>query len=139
MGRPIYDSADLILPVRSHKALRKPGRTIYGLRISNKAASILHVPTAPAPSDLHARIVSLLTQARKDAKLRQVDLARKLGWQQAYVSRYETGERMLGVDEFVAVALAIGTDPVALLNEALQPPSSSLETKKGISRVRGFK
>jgi transcriptional regulator with XRE-family HTH domain len=88
------------------------------------------VPTAPAPSDLHARIVFLLTQARKDAKLRQVDLARKLGWQQAYVSRYETGERMLGVDEFVAVALAIGTDPVALLSEALQPSSSSLEARK---------
>lgn len=97
------------------------------------------MPTAPTPSDLHARIVSLLTQARKDAKLRQVDLARKLDWQQAYVSRYETGERMLSVDEFVAVALAIGTDPVALLSEALQPTSFSLETKKGISRVRGFK
>lgn len=97
------------------------------------------MPTAPAPSDLHAGIVSLLTQARKEAKLRQVDLAKKLGWQQAYVSRYETGERMLGVDEFVAVALAIGIDPVALLSEALHPPSSSLEKENSISRVRGFK
>lgn len=77
------------------------------------------MPIASAPSDLHARIVFLLTQARKDAKLRQVDLARKLGWQQAYVSRYETGERLLGVDEFVAVALAIGVDPVGLLKQVL--------------------
>ena len=78
------------------------------------------MPPSLVPSDLHARIVELLTQARKDAKLRQVDLARKLGWQQAYVSRYETGERLLGVDEYVAVALAIGVDPIALLKQAIE-------------------
>ena len=43
----------------------------------------------------------------------------RLGWQQAYVSRYETGERQLSVDEYVAVALAIGIDPVGLLGEIL--------------------
>jgi transcriptional regulator with XRE-family HTH domain len=77
------------------------------------------VSVSPAPPDLHARIVSALTIARREAKLRQVDLAKRLGWQQAYVSRYETGERMLAVDEYVAVALAIGLDPVALLAEVL--------------------
>lgn len=95
------------------------------------------MPTAPAPSDLHVRIVFLLRQARKKAKLRQVDLAKRLGWQQAYVSRYETGERLLGVDEFVAVALAIGIDPVALLDEALQRPSSSLRKKKASHGLEG--
>ncbi len=77
------------------------------------------MPASPVPSDLHARIVAALTAARRDAKLRQVDLAKRLGWQQAYVSRYETGERQLSVDEYVAVALAIGVDPVALLDELL--------------------
>lgn len=77
------------------------------------------MPASPAPSDLHARIVAALTLARRDARLRQVDLAKRLGWQQAYVSRYETGERQLSVDEYVAVALAIGVDPVALLGELL--------------------
>ncbi|MFH8651684.1 helix-turn-helix domain-containing protein [Sphingomonas paucimobilis] len=57
--------------------------------------------------------------AAQDARLRQVDLAKRLGWQQAYVSRYETGERQLSVDEYVAVASAIGVDPVALLGELL--------------------
>ena len=79
---------------------------------------------APASSDLHARIVAALTVARRGAKLRQVDLAKRLGWQQAYVSRYETGERQLGVDEYVAVALAIGVDPVRLLGEVLTESSS---------------
>lgn len=76
--------------------------------------------TFAAPHDLHTRLVAALTAARCAAKLRQVDLAERLGWQQAYVSRYETGERMLGVDEYVAVALAIGVDPVALLAEMLE-------------------
>ena len=77
------------------------------------------MPVAPALPDLHARIVAALAEARREKKLRQVDLAERLGWQQAYVSRYETGERMLGVDEFVAVALAIGVDPVTLLGNML--------------------
>ena len=75
--------------------------------------------TSPALPDLHARIVAALADARRAAKLRQVDLADRLGWQQAYVSRYETGERTLAVDEYVAVARAIGVDPVALLAELL--------------------
>ena len=82
------------------------------------------MPASPAPSDLHARIVAALTTARRDAKLRQIDLAKRLGWQQAYVSRYETGERQLGVDEYVAIALAIGIDPVTLLGEMLAANST---------------
>lgn len=77
------------------------------------------VSTSPTSPDLHARLVAALADARRTAKLRQIDLAKRLGWQQAYVSRMETGERMLGVDEYVAVALAIGVDPVALLGEVL--------------------
>jgi hypothetical protein len=82
-------------------------------------ASASGMPVSPALPELHARIVIALTEARQEAKLRQVDLAKRLGWQQAYVSRYETGERMLAVDEFVAVARAIGVDPVALLAQVL--------------------
>lgn len=82
------------------------------------------MPIAHAPSDLHARIVAALTVARRDAGLRQVDLAKRLGWKQAYVSRYETGERQLSVDDYVAVSLAIGVDPVALLGELLSESRS---------------
>lgn len=77
------------------------------------------MPASPALPDLHARIVAALADARRAAKLRQVDLADRLGWQQVYVSRYETGERTLAVDEYVAVARAIGVDPVTLLGELL--------------------
>lgn len=77
------------------------------------------------PADLHTHIVAALTEARREAKLRQVDLAKRLGWQQAYVSRYETGERSLSVDEYVAVALAIGIDPIELLRRVLTVSGNS--------------
>lgn len=102
---------------------RKPRR--YTLSVySSSRSRCFGVPASPVPSDLHARIVAALTVARRDARLRQVDLAKRLGWQQAYVSRYETGERQLSVDEYVAVAVAIGVDPVALLGELLSQDCS---------------
>lgn len=82
------------------------------------------MPVSPALPELHTRIVASLKAARRQAGLRQVDLAKRLGWQQAYISRYETGERMLAVDEYVAVAQAIGIDPVALLGELLSESHS---------------
>ncbi|RSV22299.1 XRE family transcriptional regulator [Sphingomonas sp. ABOLH] len=97
---------------------RTPRRYTFSVYCSSRSRCS-GVPAPPVPSDLHARIVAALTVARRDARLRQVDLAKRLGWQQAYVSRYETGERQLSVDEYVAVALAIGVDPVALLSELL--------------------
>ena len=83
------------------------------------------MPDSPAPPDLHARNVARLADARRAAKLRQIDLAALLGWQQVYVSRLETGERQLGVDEYVAIALAIGIEPVALLAEVIAADSAS--------------
>ncbi len=77
--------------------------------------------------ELHTRIVAALTAACQDAKLREVDLAKRLGWQQAYVSRYETGERMLAVDEYVAEAYALGVDSVALLAQMLNCEDGSTD------------
>lgn len=75
----------------------------------------------PLPrDDLHARIVRALIDARREAKLRQVDVAKRVGWPQAYVSRYENHERNLDVAEYVLVARAVDADPVALLARVLE-------------------
>ena len=74
----------------------------------------------PLPhDDLYARIIQALIDARHEAKLRQVDVAKRVGWPQAFVSRYENHQRVLDVAEFVAVALAVEADPVALLAQLL--------------------
>lgn len=52
----------------------------------------------------------LLVEARRSAGLRQVDLAEKLGKPQPFVSRYESGEKMLDLPELRQVCLALGVD-----------------------------
>ncbi len=54
------------------------------------------------------RFLLLLRQMRKDAGLRQTDLAKKLGEPQSFVSRYESGERRLDVLELKCICSILG-------------------------------
>jgi transcriptional regulator with XRE-family HTH domain len=63
----------------------------------------------------HETLRLLLIQARKEAKLTQVQLAKKLARPQSFVSKFERGERRLDVIEFLDVTSAIGIDPVRFL------------------------
>jgi len=60
---------------------------------------------------------NLLTEARKGNGLTQVELAKRLGLPQSFVSKYETGERRLDVTEFIEIAKAIEINPLALLTD----------------------
>ena len=62
----------------------------------------------------------LLLRVRKEKKLSQWDVAKKLGRPQSFVSKYESGERLLDVIEFIAVARAMGADPNDILSELLK-------------------
>jgi transcriptional regulator with XRE-family HTH domain len=63
----------------------------------------------------YRRLCELLVQARESARLRQADVAKRLGKPQSYVSKVEIGERRLDVVEFLEFARAIDADPVRLL------------------------
>jgi len=65
----------------------------------------------------HQRLCDLLVQARTDADLTQVQVAKRLGRPQSFVSKYENGERRLDVVEFLAVAKALELDPAEVLDE----------------------
>ena len=67
--------------------------------------------TKSAFSRKHAHFRKILVQARRDAGLTQVALAKKLGRPQSFVSKFERGERRLDVTEFLDVARALGIDP----------------------------
>lgn len=46
-------------------------------------------------TDSHKELVNRLVKARKKAKLRQIDAARKLGRTQSYISKIESGQRRI--------------------------------------------
>lgn len=53
----------------------------------------------------------MLKSARHDAGLTQEALGSMLGKPQSFVAKYEGGERLLNVVEFVYVLRALGQDP----------------------------
>jgi transcriptional regulator with XRE-family HTH domain len=57
----------------------------------------------------------LLRQARLEAGLRQQDVAERLGAPQSFVSKYESGERYLGVLEVRRICEALGISLVSFV------------------------
>ncbi len=62
-------------------------------------------------SPRHDALRAFLIEKRKAAKLRQVDLAKRLKRGQDYVSDVETGQKIVGAVELTEWAEAIGFDP----------------------------
>ena len=71
--------------------------------------------TKSAFSRKHVQFRKILVQARRDAGLTQVALAKKLGRPQSFVSKFERGERRLDVIEFLEVARALSLDPPRII------------------------
>ncbi len=67
-------------------------------------------------------MIELLVQARKDAGITQVELGRRIGQRQTFVSKFELGERRLDAAEFITVCRALGADPHALIKMAEKNP-----------------
>ncbi|UVO53056.1 helix-turn-helix domain-containing protein [Sphingomonas sp. SUN039] len=59
-------------------------------------------------------LLDVLVSARKSAGVTQLELARRLGRPQPFVSYIERGERRIDVIEFYVIARALGCDPRAL-------------------------
>lgn len=68
-------------------------------------------------SDPYQRLLVLLFEARKDAKLTQAQLSERLGKPQSFVSKYERGERRLDVIEFLEVCQRLETDPHLMIRQ----------------------
>jgi transcriptional regulator with XRE-family HTH domain len=59
----------------------------------------------------HEALRTFLVERRKIAGLRQVDLAKRLGRSQSYVSHIEIGQKRIALIELIEWAEAIGFDP----------------------------
>ncbi|MCA1469253.1 helix-turn-helix transcriptional regulator [Bradyrhizobium sp. IC3195] len=68
----------------------------------------------------YARLMALLVATRHKAGIRQHTLAKKLRKPQSFVAKYEGGERRLDIIEFIAIADALGADPLNLLRRFIR-------------------
>ena len=68
--------------------------------------------------DLYEQALNQLVAARKKADLTQAEVAKALDRPQSFVSKYESGERLLDVAEYLAIARILGSDPIRMLRAA---------------------
>lgn len=61
-----------------------------------------------------------LVKTRENAGLSQDQLAKRIGWDQTYVSKIERGVRRVDVIELIAVCEAIGIDAADFMKTLLQ-------------------
>jgi transcriptional regulator with XRE-family HTH domain len=66
-------------------------------------------------SDIHEELRELLRERRFRSKLKQVELAEKIGWSQRTISQIETGEKRVTVVEFIELSRALEFDPSAAI------------------------
>jgi transcriptional regulator with XRE-family HTH domain len=66
----------------------------------------------------------VLVRARERAKLKQGEVAAKLGLPASYLSKIESGTRRLDVIELIRIAEAMEMDPAALIAEVQKALSS---------------
>lgn len=62
-------------------------------------------------------LISLLKKKRQELNITQEDLAKKIGLDQTFVSKYETGERRLDVIELRRVCEALGANFIQFISE----------------------
>lgn len=65
----------------------------------------------------YERLKKALRAARLDAGLTQVELAKKLGKRQGYISKIELGERYLGLMDFIEWCEACDASPAELIQK----------------------
>lgn len=70
-------------------------------------------------SRTHRALRIVLVQARKDARLSQQELAKRLRRSQSFVAKIEGGERRVDLVEFIEIARALGREPNELLSRVM--------------------
>lgn len=80
----------------------------------------------------YARLIATLVAARDAAGISQQKLADRLDEHQSFIAKYEGGERRIDVIEFIAIARALGADPIKLFKDfaAGKPAPRTKNNKK---------
>jgi transcriptional regulator with XRE-family HTH domain len=68
-------------------------------------------------SPLQKKLVAMLVEERRKARLRQVDVANKMGVYQSWVTHMESGQRRIDVIELIELSRAIGFDAAGMVRK----------------------
>lgn len=71
-------------------------------------------------SPLQKKLAAILVEARKKAGMRQIDLAKKLGVYQSWVTHLESGQRRVDVVELIELGKAIGFEPSDVVKKLMK-------------------
>jgi transcriptional regulator with XRE-family HTH domain len=82
----------------------------------------------------YARLIEVLVAVRHRSGIRQQALAKKLGRPQSFIAKYEGGERRIDVVEFIAIARALGADPIKLFRDFVAAETPSKPKRKDPSK-----
>ena len=67
--------------------------------------------------DKYREFRALLVAARKAKGLTQVELGKRIGKPQNFISKVESGERRIDLVEFVFLAKALGIEPMSIIRK----------------------
>ena len=67
----------------------------------------------------HVALVEILIEKRKEAGIRQVDLAKAVGKQQSFVARLESGQRRIDVVDLIKFGELLDFDPIEVIKDIM--------------------
>ena len=68
----------------------------------------------------HRAAVAVIAASRRDAGIKQDDLAAKLGWSRSKVAKIEAGARRIELPDFVLIARALNIDPETMFRRVMR-------------------
>ena len=87
------------------------------VRVRGLDDSVVESEPEPPQAAIQQSPSALLRALRAEAGLRQIDVAKRLGVNQTFVSKYENGERSLDLIELRSVCQALGTTLAVVVDE----------------------
>ena len=94
-----------------------------------RPSTTAHRAGRPVDDPVYVRLIEMIIAARKEAGVRQTDLAARLEQPQSYVSKVENRERRIDVAEYVAWMRALGADPATHFAALTADPAISCLSK----------
>src|SRR5207244_791713 len=111
------DSTTAPAPLRARLRRARRADPLHAHQVKPRYGGADRVSTKANRAEELRILGEALVRARQRAKLKQSDVAARLGLPSSYLSKIESGTRRLDVVELIRVAEAMGVDPAEIVRE----------------------